>query len=142
MKNHSYDTDGLLYHINKENVKEYKATIVPKVLIKTVFQEMHDHFGIGKTYSLIKRYYYWPKMIKHIQAHVESCSLCRREKMQADKYLLLTTEIPKRAFAKVSIDLIVEMPTSHYGNKNIIVMVDHLTSWPMVKQYLIRKPQQ
>ena len=26
-----------------------------------------------------------------------------------------------------------EMPTSHYGNKNILVMVDHLTSWPMVK---------
>ena len=50
---------------------------------------MHDHLGhfdIGKTYSLIKRYYYWPKMIKHIQAHVDSCSLCRREKMQGDKY--------------------------------------------------------
>ena len=25
------------------------------------------------------------------------------------------------------------MPTSHYGNKNILVMVDHLTRWPMVK---------
>ena len=53
--------------------------------------------------------------------------------MQADKYQLQTTEIPKRAFAKVSIDLNVEMPTSHNGNKNILAMVDHLTSWPMVK---------
>ena len=97
---------------------------------------MHDHFGhfgTGKTYSLIKRYYYWPKMIKHIQAHVDSCSLCRREKMQADRYQLQTTEIPKRPFAKVAIDLIVELPVSHYGNKNILVMVDHLTSWPIVK---------
>ena len=83
--------------------------------------------------SVIERYYYWPKIIKHIQAHDDSCSLCRREKMQADKYLLQTTEIPKRAFAMVSIDLIVEMPTSHYGNRNILVMVYHLTSWPMVK---------
>ena len=33
------------YIILKENGKEYKATIVPKVLIKTVLQEMHDHFG-------------------------------------------------------------------------------------------------
>ena len=77
---------------------------------QTVIQEMNDHFGhfgIAKTYSLIKRYYYWPKMIKHIQAHGDSCSLCRREKMQADKYQLKTTEIPKRALAKVSIDLIV-----------------------------------
>ena len=122
---YGYDDTGLLYHINRENGKEYKATVIRKTLIKTVLQEMHDlfgYFGIGKTCFLIKRYYYWPKMIKHIQAHVDSCSLCRREKMQADKYQLQTTEIPKRTFAKVSADLIVELPTSHYGNKNILVM--------------------
>ena len=97
---------------------------------------MHDHFGhfgIGKTYLLIKRYYFWPKMIKHIQAHVNSCSLCRREKMLADSGQLQTNQIPKRAFAKIAIDLIVKLPTSHYGNKNILVMADHLTGWPIVK---------
>ena len=80
---YGYDDSGLLYHLNRENGKEFKATVVPKSLISTVLQEMHDHFGhfgIGKTYSLVKRYYYWPKMIKHIQAHVDSCCLCRREK--------------------------------------------------------------
>ena len=56
-------------------------------------------------------------MIKHIQAHVDSYPLCRRKMMQADKYLLQTTEIPKRTFAKVSIDLIVDLPISHSGNK-------------------------
>ena len=133
---HGYDDTGLLYHINREKGKEYKATVTPKTLIKTVLQEMHDHlghFGIGKTYSLIKRYYYWPKMIKHIQAHVDSCSLYQREKMQADKYQLQTTEIPKRVFDKVSANLIVELPTSNYSNKNILVMVDHLTGWPTAK---------
>ena len=83
---------------------------------------MHDHFGnfgIGKTYSIMKRYYYWPKMTRHIQAHVDSCSLCKREKMQADKHQLQPTEIPKRTFAKVSTNLIVEMPTLYYDNKNI-----------------------
>ena len=72
-------------------------------------------------------------MIKHIQAHVDSCSLCQREKMQDEKYQLQTTEIPGRAFAKVSADLIVELPTSQYNNKNILVMVDHLTGWPIAK---------
>ena len=119
-ESYGYDEEGLLYHLNRENGKEYKGTVVPKSLIKTVLSEMHDHFGhfgIGKTYSLIKRYYYWPKMIKHIQAHVDSCSLCRGEKMQADRYQLQTTEIPKRPFAKVAIDLIVELPVSHMGTK-------------------------
>ena len=80
-------------------------------------------------------------MIKHIQAHVDSCSLCRRDKMQADKYQLQMMDIPKRAFAKVSIDLIVELPTSHYGNKNILVMADHITKWPIQRPYLTRKQQ-
>ena len=53
--------------------------------------------------------------------------------MQADKYQLQTTEIPKRAFGKVSINLIVGLPLSHYGNKKILVMVDQLTSWPIAR---------
>ena len=59
------------YHTNIENGKEYKAVVVPKHLVPSVLKEMHDrlcHFGIGKTYSLIKRYYFGPKMIKHIKS--------------------------------------------------------------------------
>ena len=81
-------------------VKSLKPQLHQRALVKTVLQEMHDHFshfGICKTYSLVKRYYYWPKMTKHIQDHVDSCSLCRREKLQAEKYQLQTTEIPKEA---------------------------------------------
>ena len=133
---YGYDDKGILCNINRDNGKEYKVTVVPKVLIPTILKEMHDHFGyfgIRKTYSLIKRYYYWPKMIKHIQRHVDSCCLCRREKMQADKYQLQTTEIPKRALGKVSVDLIIDLPVSYHGNKNILVMVDQLTSWPIAR---------
>ena len=72
-------------------------------------------------------------MIKHIQTHIDSCSLCQWEKTEADKYQLQTMVIPGRAFSKVSADLIVELPTSHYHNKNILVMVDHLTVWPIAK---------
>ena len=48
-------------------------------------------------------------MIKHIWKHVDSCTLCRKEKMQADKYELQTTKIPNSGFGKVSIDLIVDL---------------------------------
>ena len=46
---YGYDDTGLLYHIKRENGKEYKATVFPKALVKTILQEMHDHFGIDKT---------------------------------------------------------------------------------------------
>ena len=58
-------------------------------------------------------------MIRNIQAHVEGCSLCRREKLQVDKYQLQATEIPLKPFAKVSVNLVVDLPTSYNGNKNI-----------------------
>ena len=70
-------------------------------------------------------------MIKNISQHVESCSLCRREKLTVDKYQLQTTEIPDQPFAKVGIDLIVDLDVSHKGNKNILVVVDHLTGYPI-----------
>ena len=72
-------------------------------------------------------------MIKHIQRYVQSCSLCRREKLVADKYQLQTTEIPFQPFAKVSIDHIVNFPLSHKGNKNILVIVDHLSGIPIAE---------
>ena len=104
---------GLLYHINLDNGKEYKAVVAPKVLVPTVLKDMHDkcgHFGIGKTCSLNKIYYFQPKMIKHIQRHVEGWSLCRREKLVADRYQLQATEFPHQLFSKVSTDLIVDLP--------------------------------
>ena len=61
---------------------------------------------------------------------LKSCSLCRREKLTVDKYQLQTTEIPDQPFAKVRIDLIVDLDISHKGNKNILVVVDHLTGYP------------
>ena len=57
--------------------------------------------------------------------------LCARGK--SSKLQLQTTEIPLKPFAKVSIDLAVDLSTSHNRNKNIIVMDDHLTGWPMAK---------
>ena len=53
--------------------------------------------------------------------------------MQADKYQLQTTEILKRAFGKVSINLIVDLLLFPNGNKNILVMVDQMTSWAIAR---------
>ena len=36
---------GLLYHKNLDSGKEYHAVVVPKVIVPTILQEMHDKFG-------------------------------------------------------------------------------------------------
>ena len=128
------EENGLLHRKVVDKGVEYKATVVPKVLVPTVMKEMHDHFGhfgVGKTYAWIKRHYFWPKMIRTIQSYIASCTLCRQEKLREEPYQSQDTGIPKKAFDKVSLDLIVELPESYLGNKHILVMIDHFTSWPI-----------
>ena len=55
---------------------------------------------------------------------------------------LQTSEIPPKSFAKVSIDLMVDLSTSCNGNRNILAMVDHLTGWPMAKAIPDKEPPQ
>ena len=43
---YGYDDDGLLYHINRENSKEYKAMIIPKTLIKLSSRRCMTTLGI------------------------------------------------------------------------------------------------
>ena len=65
--------EDILHCINQENGREYKAVVLLKVLVSEVLKEMHDklgHYGLDKTYSIIKRNYFWPKMIKGIQKNV------------------------------------------------------------------------
>ena len=79
---YGYDDSGLLYHLNRENGIKKKPQLYQRALSKHCFRRcMTILVTLELAYSLVKRYYYWPKMIKHIQAHVNSCSLCRREKL-------------------------------------------------------------
>ena len=54
---YGYDDDGLLYHINRENGKEYKATVVPTTLIKTVFRGCMTTLGI----LALRKHILWSK---------------------------------------------------------------------------------
>ena len=40
------------------------------------------------------------------------------------------TEIPKRLFDKIAIDLVTDCETSTSGSKHILTIIDHLTGWP------------
>ena len=67
-------------------------------------------------------------MNKDIRKYIANCTLCHREKAKA--YPLQMTEILDRTFDKISIDLVTECETSTSGNKHILTIINHLTSWP------------
>jgi len=66
-----------------------------------ISHENHDiktagHLGVDKTWELIMRNYYWPKMGKEIRKYVLSCDECQRNKSnnQLPAGLLQPLEIP------------------------------------------------
>jgi transposase InsO family protein len=106
-------TNGILYR--KGLI--YVPDLVPIKLL--ILRECHDsksagHFGVRKTMDLIKRSYWWSKMLPFVEDYVASCDICCRTKVARHKPhgLLLPLPVPSRPYSWVSLDFIVKLPKS------------------------------
>ena len=84
------------------------------------------HQGVNQTYHLIKYEYYWKSMNNDICKYINKCGLCKRERAGSQVYALQITDIPKRPFHKIVIDLNV----SASCNQHILTIINHLKGWP------------
>ena len=124
---------GLLYKCITDSGQKFLALVICKSWKYTVLVEAHDklgHQGNTCTHCLIKCQYYWKGMNKDIRKYIANCTLCQREKAKVQAYPLQMTEIPDRSFDKIAMNLVTECETSSSGNKHILTIIVHLTSWP------------
>ena len=98
-----------------------------------VLRSCHDspvsgHLGQDKTFELVSRNYFSPRMRQYINKYIQSCDTCTRNKTPHHKPhgLLHPLSIPPSAWSTVSMDFIVELPPSN-GFNAILVCVDRLT---------------
>ena len=71
--------NGLLYRYASDRSKDFCALVIPKAWRYTVLVETHDkmgHQGNNRTYSLIKRQYYWKGMAKDVKDYIQRCPAC------------------------------------------------------------------
>ena len=134
-----YETDlfihvkGLLYGHVTDSKEIFLALVIPKAWKYTLLIEVHDnlsHQGTTQTYCLIKCQYYWKGINKDIRKYIANCILCCREKAKVQAYYQQMSEILKRPFNKIAIDLVTESKTSSSDNKHILTIIGHLTGWP------------
>ena len=77
--------DSLLFRINfgETGRLNYYQILIPKQLVIEVLRSLHGEFlkhpGIGKTKTVYRRKYYFPKMAQLIREWVISCEQCIRE---------------------------------------------------------------
>ena len=68
--------NGLLYRYALDHTKDFCTLVIPKAWRYTILVETHDkmgHQGNNRTYSLIKRQYYWKGMAKDVKDYIQRC---------------------------------------------------------------------
>jgi transposase InsO family protein len=132
-KRHSYKQWPLRKFEIAENALLFRKKLwIPEndELRLNILKEIHDqpavgHPGIRRTWDLIKRHFYWPRMRELVERYVRNCHLCRRSKAPRDKYsgLLNPLPIPDRPWTDISMDFVTGLPLSLDGLYNAILMV-------------------
>ena len=109
------------------------ARYLPEELRTQVLQQCHDsklsgHPGRLRTYSNVRRLFWWPKMTKTIEDYVSKCPTCQRDKSSRKPPLglLKPLPVPGSPWDEITCDFIGELPPSN-GYNAILVFVDRFT---------------
>lgn len=110
--------------------------VVPESMRHELLTNHHDsfqagHFGWKRTEDLITRQFWWPAIRTDIMNHCKNCLECQKHKSSNKRPfgLLNPLEIPDTRWHTVTMDFIMGLPCSTYGNNAILVFVDKLTKY-------------
>ena len=125
--------NGVLYRLWLEHNRTCKCILVPEVLrdaLLTLAQQHNGHNGPPRTYSALKREYYWLGMCKDVFKH---CKFCHEYRLQNqgqsdDEFKHFTVcELPMEM---ICMDLVGPIsPVTSARNKYILTIIDMLTGF-------------
>ena len=88
--------DKLLTRYVVDGDNTYETTVMPRALIAQILQMAHDnlgHNGTHRTYTLLKRLYYWKGLKPSVAKHIKMCYQCQRRNKQVVKYATLHFDV-------------------------------------------------
>lgn len=107
---------------------------IPKALSKTILKRSHDsavasHGGISKTLSLIRQYFYWPKLVTDVKEYIAQCEVCNTSK-PTNK--ILTPKMGNmatscRPFQRLYVEILGPYPRSKKGFIGLLIVLDHFS---------------
>jgi hypothetical protein len=125
------EKDGL---IRKKNLQGKDVVCVPRdrELITNILTDAHEllgHFGDQRTCEYIRRWYWWPTMVKDSRTFCQTCVSCQRAKTPNQKPAgkLHTLPIPTRPWSSIGMDFIGPFPEVN-GVNYLWVIVCRLSS--------------
>ena len=125
--------NGVLKRKIVDYKQNYQVWVLPKPLRPIVLKMAHDdlgHNGSTRTYTAIKRLYYWKGMKQDINRYVKQCRVCQQRNKQIMKYAVLHFDTPTLPMEFISMDLIGEFhPPSSKGHRYALTVICMLTGY-------------
>ena len=113
--------------IEKNILTKSGRLVIPASLRTHILEKVHGvaHFGVDKTYALLKDCFYWPSMYGCTKLFVESCEDCQKTKCLSDppKAPLLPMWIPTAPMEFIAMD-IAYMPKDSNGYQYFLLLGD------------------
>ena len=106
-----------------------KRLVIPYSLQNRTLELAHEgHQGITKTKALLRSKVWFPMMDNMVENIVSKCIPCQANSNRKSSEPLQTSELPKGAWLKLSIDFCGPIPTGEY----LLVVVDEFSRYPVV----------
>ena len=89
----------------------YETIVLPRALTGQILKIANDelgHNGTHRTYTLLKRLYYWKDLKPCVTKHFQRCYQCQRRNKQVVKYAALHFDVATFPMQFISMDLIGE----------------------------------
>ena len=131
---HPYKIENdILKHHLIFNKQTYYPIILPRMLIGHVLELAHNKLGrngSSRTYSMLKRFYYWKGMKTSIAKHIKNCDIYQKRNLQVVPYVKLHFDSATFPMEFISMDLIGELyPPSKLGHKYALTVICMLTGY-------------
>ncbi|KAE8184300.1 hypothetical protein CF328_g7903, partial [Tilletia controversa] len=100
---------------------------LPEGGLPTVLRAVHDqtgHFGFLKTYLSVFRHFWRPGLSVAVRAWIRHCLTCQRTRSAPKTGSLDITHDPTEPFETISLDMILNLPTSRAGNDAVLAILD------------------
>ena len=134
--------DKLLKRYVIDGNNTYETTVIPRAITTQVLQMAHDnlgHNGTHRTYTLLKKLYYWKGLKPSVAKHIKMCYQCQRRNRHVIKYATLHFDIATFPMQFISMDLIGEFhPPTAKNNRYALTVICMLTGYifcvPLLKK--------
>lgn len=112
----------------------FQTECIPKQNRARLLSNIHGmgHFGINKTFKLVRSVAWWPNLYRDVASYVKACLPCQRRKPPTPSQQPST--LPQHFTAVyplecVAWDVMGPLPESNSGNRFVLVIVDIYSRW-------------